>query len=329
MVAVAIQRLLCAKYGNFCAYPDCTQGLIVKRGSEERFFGEIAHIISSQPNGPRYDPTFDPELIDTELNLLVMCERHHREIDTFVEQWPVEKLRQLRRNVLATTATEWKPWLPRLQSINYANPIRLAHLALLRGVRTSLPRDAPNRTQGLNVVVWVEAVLQGLAGLDVEARRLTMDLDLRTLRAGDLLVFDRQLRTLHGPAVGDTNSPLTGDLDVDPLVYFSRGGIRVVMPIDPECITTTTAFHEFNQGSIRQAGLCQIKRRIPPGHPPSTKKRPRGQFIASPLLLGIGAYPPDDDLGRRKVFQAWDPETDDEMWVGPWTKIDQSDDGSG
>src|SRR5262245_18096399 len=100
-------------------------------------------------------------MIDTESNLLVMCERHHREIDTFVEQWPVEKLRRLRRNVLAVTAREWKSWLPRLQSINYANPIRLAHLALLRGVRTSLPRDAPNRTQGLGVVVWVEAVLHG------------------------------------------------------------------------------------------------------------------------------------------------------------------------
>lgn len=220
-VPVAVQRLLCAKYGNVCAYPECTTNLIVASGDDERFFGEIAHIVSEKVDGPRYDAGFPIEQVDTEPNLLVMCERHHHEIDTFIDQWPIERLQTLRREVLAQTAAGWKPWLPRLSAINYANPVRLGHLALLNGARTRFPAGAPSRIHGLNTFRWVEAVLDNLANLDIDARRLTVDFDLRTLRPGDLLVFDRQVRTLHGVNVDAASKPLVGDLDVDPLIYFS------------------------------------------------------------------------------------------------------------
>lgn len=317
-VPVPVQRLLCAKYGSICVYPDCTTSLIVSNGEEERFFGEIAHIVSGKPEGPRYDPDFPRYQIDAELNLLVLCERHHHEIDTFVEQWPVERLQALRQDVLARRATGWKPWLPRLSAINYANPVRLSHLALLRGVRTQFPGGAPSRDHGLNTYAWIEAVLDNLAKLDIEARRLTVDFDLRTLRPGDLLVFDRQVRTLHGPSIGAVDKPLAGNLEVDPLIYFSRGGIRLLMPLDPQWITTQTAFTDFSLGAIRMAGLCQIKQRVPVSHPPTTKRKLRGQYLASPLLLGIGEFPHDADLDKRTVFQAWDAENDEEAWVGPW-----------
>lgn len=328
-VPVAVQRLLCAKYGNVCAYPGCSQSLIVASGGEERFFGELAHIVSEKPNGPRYDRNFEPDLIDTEMNLLVMCERHHKEIDTFVDQWPVDSLRDLRQGALARAATGWKPWLPRLQAINYANPIRLGHLALLRGVRTRLPLGAPDRARGLNTYLWVEAVLGNLAKLHIEARRLTVDFDLRTLKAGDLLVFDRQVRTLHGVTMKDANRPLAENLEIDPLIYFSRGGIRVVMPLDPQWITTETAFADFRQGVAHLAGLCQIKRRVSPRHPPSTKRKLRGQFLASPLLLGIGAFPHDGDLDERRVTQVSNPETDEDIWLGPWMRAHGPEVGPG
>ena len=317
-VPVSIQRLLCAKYGNICAYPQCTQSLIATSRNEERFFGQIAHIVSEKVNGPRYDPSFPKDQIDAEPNLLVMCERHHNEVDTFVTDWPTERLRGLRRDVLEQTANGWQPWLPRLQAISYANPIRLGHLALLRGVRIDLPFGAPSRS-GLNTFMWIQSVLDGLSKLNIETRRLTVDFNLRTLIPGDLLVFDRQVRTLHGVPMDAAETPLTGDLDIDPLIYFSRGGIRVVMPIDPKWITTQTAFLDFTQDVVHLAGLCQIKRRLPPSNPPTTKRKPRGQFLASPLLLGIGALPHDADLEERRVFQAWDTETDEETWIGPWT----------
>jgi hypothetical protein len=317
-ISVAVQRLLCAKYGNVCAYPGCTTNLIVSDGNGDKFFGELAHIVSGRPGGPRYDPNFPASQINSEPNLLVMCERHHHEIDSFVDEWPTEKLQKIRREVLSQRAVGWKPWLPRLQAINYANPIRLGHLALLQGVPTNFPNGGPDRTPGLGTFRWVQAVLDNVSKLEIEARRLTVDFNLRTLRPGELLVFDRQVRTLHGVKMDAVDRPLTGDLDVDPLIYFSRGGIRLVMPLDPQWITTQTALLDFVQGTVNLTGLCQIKRRVPPSHPPNTKRKPRGQFIASPLLLGIGECPPDADLVERKVFQALDLETGEEIWDGPW-----------
>src|SRR3712207_7633685 len=45
-------------------------------------------------------------------------------------------------------------------------------------------------------------------------------------RSGDLLVFDRQVRTLHGVTMESVSQPLTGNLDIDPLIYFCRAGFQ-------------------------------------------------------------------------------------------------------
>jgi hypothetical protein len=80
-----------------------------------------------------------------------------------------------------------------------------------------------------------------LDNVQLESCRLAKDFDLRTLRPGDLLVFDRQVRTLRAPTIKATSDILTGNLDTDPLIYLARGGVRVVMPLDPDLLTTGSA----------------------------------------------------------------------------------------
>lgn len=49
------------------------------------------------------------------------------------------------------------------------------------------------------------------------------------------------MRTLRAPTIKATSDILTGNLDTDPLIYLARGGVRVVMPLDPDLVTTGSA----------------------------------------------------------------------------------------
>jgi hypothetical protein len=55
-----------------------------------------------------------------------------------------------------------------------------------------------------------------------------------------------------------------------------------------------------------------------PLNPPTLKKKPKVQFLASPLLLGLAQWDArDDDLDERTVFEGYDPETEESTWYGP------------
>jgi hypothetical protein len=55
-----------------------------------------------------------------------------------------------------------------------------------------------------------------------------------------------------------------------------------------------------------------------PAEPPTLKKKPKVQFLASPLLLGLAQWDARDvDLGERTVFEGYDPETGESTWYGP------------
>jgi len=58
--------------------------------------GEIAHIISRSPQGPRGDDALLSTERDDYSNLILLCPNHHSEIDKFPDSWPTEKLHQLK-----------------------------------------------------------------------------------------------------------------------------------------------------------------------------------------------------------------------------------------
>lgn len=88
-----IKRLF-AQSGNCCAFPDCATPLVEESGTVT---GEICHIRSASPGGPRFDKTQNESERHGAANLLLLCARHHKIIDSEPEKYPVSVLEVIKR----------------------------------------------------------------------------------------------------------------------------------------------------------------------------------------------------------------------------------------
>lgn len=177
--------------------------------------------------------------------------------------------------------------LPRLSALHYVNIARLGLLLLEAGHPVDLPDHLP---ADMNPMAWLQVehqILQELRRVELPLKRYTSDFDLRSLERGDVLVFDTELYTRGRPPAQQA-LPLTGDLNHDPFLHFLRGDTRVIMPIDPQWITTGTARSEFCSRSTELMGMCLVKRQLRPGDGPLIGKNTQVlQYVASPLILGL------------------------------------------
>lgn len=223
------------------------------------------------------------------------------------------------RAVEATPDSRTGPWLPRLTAVHYANLERVAEFLLSHTTTGELPAvPAANFYSSIGMVEQRQALLRALSDMNPRAKRFTRDFNLRSLDVGDLFVFDTWFRTRNGPEPHNP-LPLTGDLNKDPHVYIQRQGVRVVMPLDPGWVTTSTAYCEFGSGGVQLAGVCLIKGRV---HPADAKLAPPTDKLlcrASPLVLGVAdPFDRDTDLRHSPVFDVIDIESDSMVTVGPW-----------
>jgi hypothetical protein len=92
---LTLKKLFCLS-GNMCAFPQC-QATIVD-SSTGVVVGEICHIKSKSPNGPRYDPNQTEEERNSYENLLLMCDPHNKIVDhrNTRENFPVEVLQKFK-----------------------------------------------------------------------------------------------------------------------------------------------------------------------------------------------------------------------------------------
>jgi hypothetical protein len=93
----AIQRLY-AMSGNRCAFSGCTAPIIEDSpGMAGINMGEICHIRASKPAGERYDPEqSDAERHGYE-NLILLCRRHHKLIDSDTIEFSVARLLAMKK----------------------------------------------------------------------------------------------------------------------------------------------------------------------------------------------------------------------------------------
>jgi len=82
-------KALLAKSKNNCAIPDCSEEIVT---SDNTVVGELCHIESAKPNGPRYNKDNSPEYINSCENLIVLCAKHHKIIDKNTKLYPAELL---------------------------------------------------------------------------------------------------------------------------------------------------------------------------------------------------------------------------------------------
>lgn len=85
-------KRLFARSGNVCAFPKCNSALV----EQELVLGEVCHIKSVKPGGPRYDQTQTADARHAYDNLILLCANHHKVVDDDEEAYTVERLHRMK-----------------------------------------------------------------------------------------------------------------------------------------------------------------------------------------------------------------------------------------
>jgi hypothetical protein len=83
-----------------CAYPGCTVPLVFEdpgRGVRSVSV-QIAHIRSAKPTGPRHDPDYPEDKLNSDENLLLLCYTHHHPVDGDESKYTTEELMEWKKN---------------------------------------------------------------------------------------------------------------------------------------------------------------------------------------------------------------------------------------
>ena len=93
-------KILFARSGNLCAYPECTNNIIepATEQSDDQVIGQVCHIYALSEQGPRGKPGLTEEKLNSPENLILLCPTHHRLVDVQHESYPAEKLKEWKRN---------------------------------------------------------------------------------------------------------------------------------------------------------------------------------------------------------------------------------------
>ena len=109
-------KMLWGRAACLCAYPNCPREELIEAATsddEASIVGDNAHIRSSKTDGPRHDPDYPVDLLDSYENLILLCKVHHKIVDDQVNTYPVEALQKMKadhvarvRDVLRLTSAE-------------------------------------------------------------------------------------------------------------------------------------------------------------------------------------------------------------------------------
>lgn len=87
-------KMLYATSGGICAYPECNTKLVDPTSGA--LLGEMCHITAASEGGPRYDPSLSDNERNEIDNLIILCPTHHSLIDQDSNNYPADKLRQIK-----------------------------------------------------------------------------------------------------------------------------------------------------------------------------------------------------------------------------------------
>ena len=87
-------RFLFGKSGNKCAFPDCCEPIFEDDGT---LTGECCHIEAYSRGGARYNPETTIEDKNAEGNLILLCSRHHKIIDSHPQEYTTARLKEIKQ----------------------------------------------------------------------------------------------------------------------------------------------------------------------------------------------------------------------------------------
>lgn len=93
---------MAARVGHHCSNPRCVRPTSGPAVEEERTInvGVAAHICAAAPGGMRYDPDMSPQARSSEANGIWMCQTCSKLIDSDIERYTVDVLRQWKKSAL-------------------------------------------------------------------------------------------------------------------------------------------------------------------------------------------------------------------------------------
>ena len=126
------RKILWAHSGNQCA--SCKREIVVDATphDDDSVVAEECHIISAHKQGPRYDPTYPKEKLDSYENLILLCCVHHKMVDDQQDMYATDILRQMKSNHEVSVEEKLKG----KQSTRPARVRRLKHSAHLHRLTT-------------------------------------------------------------------------------------------------------------------------------------------------------------------------------------------------
>src|SRR5258708_39024634 len=95
-INVRDRKLLWARAGGVCAVCKSHLTADAKSGDRDVVLGEEAHIVSEEPNGPRFRPMSRKD-VDSYANLLLLCPSDHKIVDEQVTYYTEQRLQTLKR----------------------------------------------------------------------------------------------------------------------------------------------------------------------------------------------------------------------------------------
>lgn len=151
-------RILCGKAAGMCEFEGCNKRLFYDNVTLREFNNAfVAHIVASSADGPRGDKALSPQLSDKLENLMLMCAEHHKLIDTYVEEFPVEKLKGMK------VAHEEKVericslfHVPKTEIVRFSSPIKGIHdvnIDYNLAAKAVLPEKQPGSSHGVCILV--------------------------------------------------------------------------------------------------------------------------------------------------------------------------------
>ena len=82
-------KILFALSNNICAFPGCNSPI---SENSEIITGDICHIKAKSPGGPRFDSEQSDNERNSFENLILLCKRHHKIIDSDTVKYSVKSI---------------------------------------------------------------------------------------------------------------------------------------------------------------------------------------------------------------------------------------------
>ena len=220
---------------------------------------------------------------------MLLCREHHKVVDDNEEHYPVIRLQQIRRDYLAWLAGQLatsEPWQISVSAFTYLNYPRLVEFASLNGHRIQhpeLPSDQPLHDLGFNLIKLMSACKATLENIEIDSIGIEKIDFAHEGYVGSLISFDRlRFRTRNVPAPHQAECghfAFTGDLEIDPHIYRKFKTWKLVINIDPQWITTSTAYTMFrpSAGHTLFTGFARL----------TNIDLELGQITATGLAIGV------------------------------------------